>query len=785
MLSGIIRGMSLLEKYAHFLFRRKYWILSLTVFISIFFAWYAARVKIINALENMLPEHDPELVKFQQFNKDYDGDFILMIAIEADEIFTIPMLETIQSITNEFDKLPHVDQLYSLTNVEELTSENDELQFRKLIPEIPTNPEDLARLKEKITSDPLYTRYLVHPTKPICTFFLKLKHYDSIQKKQETRDLLVPAVKKILNKHQEKINFTYRLAGNLALEHELDLSSKKTQVYSSISIMIMMSVLLYLLFRHKSGILLLMVNIGLAALWTMGFIGLTGRSLNFITTILPSLILIVAVLDCIHLYAIYLCQDTTLPAQDRMKKTIQDVFLPCFFTSLTTMIGFGCLGFSDMEVTRNFGLFAAFGIFVAFVLTMGPYCILITMLTEKQKKITHTISPLLNKAVSCIVFFNRRYWKWTILFASVLTVFFALGFTRLVVEDRPVTHYPKGHPVREAFEFFDENFNGSTTIDFIVSGKPDSMKDPDNLRMIDHFIQTYSNTQNVSAPLSIIEYLKKANQALHNNDKKYYKIPEEKKVISQLFFLLEGDDAFNAMVLSDYSSLRIHSRIRALGSRVGRVVYNNVLAVIDSTIHAPLTAIGTGSNVVWMNMGEHITNSLIKSFTGSVCIVTLIMILLVRSIKWGLVSMIPNLVPIVFTFGLMGWLNITLNMVTLMIASIAIGIAVDDTIHLMVHLRRNMAKGHDMNESLELTFQEVGVAVISTSVILSLGFFTLYFSDFIPTKYFGLFTGLTVIFALLCDLILLPACLKLFQRWLVPKKRSHITSESNLLIVEI
>jgi uncharacterized protein len=766
--------MNFARKYTDFILKYKYVVFLTTLLFTGFFTYHAIQVDTINALENMLPEHDPALIEFKKFNEEYGGDFLVMVAIESKQIFSHKMLSTVSEITDEIQKLPHIEDIYSLTNIEDLTSEDGGLTFTPLIEKpIPQDIKKLEAIKTKVQGDPVFNRYLTHPEEPITVLYIRLKNNDDLLKKQGSRNFIIPAVTNILEKHKKQIDFQYYFAGNAPLEYELDLSSQQTQIYSTISIILMMSVILFFLFRHRTGILLLLVTIGIAALWTNGFVNVTGRNLNFVTTMLPSLILIVAVLDCIHIYAIFRKQDQSLAPKERMVYTIDQVLVPCLLTSFTTMIGFSCLMLSDMEVIRDFGMFATFGIFCALFLSLGPYCILLTLIPQRNTKNRHSISPKLTKAAAAIASYNHHNWKASLVIFAFFTFIVGLAVTTLVVEDRPITHYDEDHRIRKSYLFFDEKFSGSTTIDFVIKGPDGSLKNPENLKSIDAFIEEYSGTSDeVSAPLSAILYLKKANQILHDGKPEFYKIPDDQATIAQLFFLLESNDNFSSFINQDYTSMRIHSRIKALGSRVGRISHNRIKAVIPKHIKSPLTAVSTGANVVWMNMEHYITRALIRSFAATLFLVTLIMAVLLRSFKWGLISMIPNVIPVVFNFGLMGVTGATLNLVTLMIASIAIGIAVDDTIHMTVHVKRGIAKGLSMDEALRKTFDEVGIAVITTSVILSLGFFTLTLSNFNPARQFGFFTGVTVLFALLSDLFLLPALLKLFEKSLTKKKKT-------------
>ncbi|MCP5464419.1 MAG: MMPL family transporter [Deltaproteobacteria bacterium] len=385
-------------------------------------------------------------------------------------------------------------------------------------------------------------------------------------------------------------------------------------------------------------------------------------------------------------------------------------------------------------------------------------------LPDQEQSQSHRVHPALFKTTDKLIHWNQNHSNLILLFFLLLTLGFGLGLKDLHVETKPISYYKKGSAIRNAFEYFDANFRGSTTIDILLNGPAGAFKDPQNLKAVEKILNEYQKDDRVSPPLTAIDYLKRANQALHDGDLAFFKIPESQEEIAQVYLFLEGEEAFSDVLRDEYSELRLTSRIQALGSRVGSQIMMRLEKILNQNLPKGISFTVTGTNVVWANMENYIADSLTRSFVGTIILVTIMMMLVLKSWKWGLISMIPNLVPIVMVFGLMGWVGIPLNMITLMIASIAIGIAVDDTIHLTIHIRKKTTEGMGLDDAIVSAFHHIGLAVISTSVILALGFLTMVISSFIPTQQFGFYTALTVVFALLCDLLLLPAVLKLFQR---------------------
>lgn len=746
---------SIYKKYIEGLVRRKNWVLVLCILGTALFTFFAMNVKILNALGNMLPEKDPDLVRFLDFNETYGGDFILMVGLKADDVFSPKMLAINHKATTFLEGLSDLQSVTSLTNARTMEMQEDTLVFEKLIPTLPETATQASQVKTKVFNDALFEGYLYHPKKNVTAIYATFGGYTTLMEKKEARDRVIHQIKNYMRALRKEATFKYYFSGNAPLEYELDVSSQKTQIFSTFSISLMLALVLYLLFKHVRGVILVLGLIGLTVLWTTGFISMIGKNLNFVTTLLPSLILIVAVLDGIHIYAVFRKLPLDIDRKTRMAMTFKQTFVPCTLTTLTTAIGFGSLMISEMEVIRDFGLFAVFGIVIAFLLTMLLLPVVILMMKDpKPEKQEKRVSPLFAKMNQFFFHVYQRHTKVALVLCVMIFGAISWGCFSLVIEDKPVSHYDKSNTVRQGFDFFDENFVGSTTVDIVITGPEGFLKDPKFLKQVDDFQSAYDKVDTVDYPLSILNSLKRAYQELAGLSQPT--LPDTSGMIAQLLLLLESEDGFERFVKNDLSELRINTRVPALGSRVGHEMLQNLYKTLDETVAPPLEGHAVGSNVVWMNMGDYISRSFIESFTLTAILITIVMIVLLRSVKWGLMSMIPNLLPIAATFGLMGWMGVPLNLVTLMIASIGIGVAVDDTIHMITHIRRALENGSDLDDALQITFDKVGIPVITTSFVLTFGFLTLLFSDFKPAQYFGFFTAFTVFAALLCDLVLLP-----------------------------
>lgn len=767
--------MALWRAYIKILEKKWAWLIFVsTLLLSVFFVHHALKTETINALENLLPEHDPDLVRYQNFIKDYGGDFLAIVVLEntgaEESILTPKNLNFLDKLTQHAEEIDGVLNVRSLANARDFFNEDGNLEIKKFYQnEQITKPGYIEEIKQDILANPIIQQYLVAKNQNALAVFIQLDANVSLIEQQVLRDRLISKIKIFISEQiaQNKLTLKPRYAGRVGIEYELDKSTKDNQLYTSIIIGVVIAICFWFIFKSFTGLLLTMGTIGLTYFWTMGIIHITGKPLNFMTAFLPPLILIVAVLDCIHVFAIFRAQESTRNLRERLEKTLHLVLKPCLLTSFTTAIGFGSLTLSDMQAVRHFGLFATFGIFVALYLGVVflPAALALFWREKPHKKNLHPILTNLNEK---LIHFQSRRKPWRVVLTfGLVTLGFLYAFQKIYIETKPIAYYDEDHQVPQDFLFIDKAFGGSTTMDLVITGEDQAFLDPQNLKVIDHLKELSKDIRGTSEPLSIINYLKRLRMKLNNDDPKFHALPTDKKELRELFFLLENEEGVEDYIDTfNFAKARVTFRTEALGSLQGKILLDEFYKILKENIHPPLKAQVVGSNVVWMNMESYVVASLIKSFGLTIFLVTLILCFLLRSVKWGLISMIPNLFPIITTFGLMGWLDFPLNMITLMIASIGISIAVDDTIHLMVHIRRHYHKGQSMNEAIKVSLGQVGLAIMTTSFLLACGFWSITIDEFVPTRHFGFLTGVTILIALIGDLILLPAVLRLFKKWL-------------------
>jgi predicted RND superfamily exporter protein len=431
---------------------------------------------------------------------------------------------------------------------------------------------------------------------------------------------------------------------------------------------------------------------------------------------------------------------------------------PCLFTTLSTGAGFLSFLSSEIPIVRLTGLFAAVGIGLAFVLTVLVLPAALSFLRAPRVTAGRQAQGVLVRTLKRLGPWTARHPR-AILACSVVTVGIGLlGITQLSTETTNLLLLKDGHPLRASYDFIERNLTGLSNLEVIVEGERDALRTPALLEKLDRLSAKIAQEPGLTKTISLVDYVKEINRALHGDDPEYYKIPDTARAVAQSLLLYEfaGGDELRDYVSGDYSAGRLTALFRTMSSRESAALQARVL---DYARQLELPIKVTGTIALLEAMEQKVTISQVRSLGIALLLIAGLMALLLRSWRLGLLSLVPNALPILLMFAVMGFAGIPLDAATSIVAGLALGIAVDDTIHYLTRFRRELRQAKSYREALIRTTRTVGRAIVFTSVILFAGFSVLLLGTFKGTIYFGLLIGLAMAFALVGDLVLLPALL--------------------------
>lgn len=566
---------------------------------------------------------------------------------------------------------------------------------------------------------------------------------------------------------------------------------------------VMIILLLYTLFGTGAAVLWPVVAIASSCVWVFGAMAWLNYPMTQLISLTVMLVLAVGIADCVHVMSEYLLfKREGLDHAGALRKSFEKTGVPILLTTITTMAGMLAIAFGGVGQFVTFGVSSALGVFAAFVFTVVVLPVLLEFWHPHpvdrvaQPRLIRRILSAPFRAIGTVAratglawllsaawlqplldripeFSHRFRYPIVIVFVGLFALC-GYGATKVTIDSNLVELFKKDTPIRSAYEIVDEHMAGTGAMEIMLDfKKPDAFADHRVLQAVDamqaELMDLYG--QYVVRTASIADLVKTTNQTMNDDDKEFFRIPDDSMAVSQLLFLFNSSNPEDrrAVVSDDYSRSHVTVQLRNAGSNEYGIFFEGIEDIIGEHFEElradyPEYEISlTGSFALMMRMADVISESQARSLSLAVVIISGILIVTLGSVQGGLLAIVPNMLPAVLAFGLMGLLGIPLDTDTLMIAPLIIGIAVDDTIHFVTHYRMALGRGRSATEALIQTIKEVGQAVTFTTLVLGVAFGMLAFSNYLGIAKVGIFGSLAIFVALLCDLLFLPALIYIFQ----------------------
>lgn len=741
--------------------------------LALFSAFFYGRIPRDPSVESMVLEDDPDLAAYRHFKEIFGSDEFFLAAVEGPDIFEAQFMEDLESLRAEMERIPHIREALAFTNVLTLRGTEDALVVEPLAPRIPRTEAERTALRERALAEKDFVGSLYTADGRVATIAARLETLAPADDTTQTRIELTRTVRALLAKAPYN-RYRWYLAGVPVLKCDLaETQRKETRKFELINTALLI-LCLYVIFRTASGVAVTLGVVGASILVLMAAHYFSGIPLSMVSTILTPLMLIYGVSSCVHLQVHYALQYAEKKDQRRaLVAAFSIALLPCFFNAATTAAGFASNMISPIRPIRDFGLFASCGVLLSFVISFaaGP-AILSWLPPPGQAAAKVNESGLRVRAIEGILALIRRRTRSILAVNVLLLLVAAWGISRIRVETKMLEYFRPDSPIRSSYEFIEDRLTGISSLEILVdAGREEGLQEPEVFRAMERLCdELRAEEPSVSTVLSLGNFYRRLKSALEGDAPGSASLPATREEAAQLLLLysMSGAEAsFYNFASSDYRVGRISVRLRHISSTELQKVVDRVRSRA-ARIFGPLEEKGirasvTGGAVLYANMNRSLLAGQLMSFGLSLGIITFLMILMAGEVGLGLISLIPNLLPIFWTMGLMGFLGYPLDSTTAMIAPIALGMAVDSTIHFLSRFRREYKKTQDHQKAMEQTLYLIGRAMIGTSLPLAAGFFVLTISVFRPVYAFGLLSGTVVILAMLLDLILTPICFLLYR----------------------
>ncbi|MFC1831564.1 RND family transporter [Thermodesulfobacteriota bacterium] len=777
--------------------------------------WQLQHLKFDTSNEGFLHEDDPYLKTYNQFREEFGRDDFLVLAVYSEELFSSEALDKLRALHEDLlGSVPFLEDITSLINVRDVRGEDDTLLVDELLLQTPTTPGESAELRERVLGNPLYINNLVSENGKYTAILLQSQVYggdpdgdlfsgfDEPSEEDESgdspeqrylsdleNDLFVEAVHEVVARHQDP-SFLISAAGPPVNLHAIKYYMQQDAFTFMKLALLVIGSCLFLMFRRASGVILPLMLVGLSLVSTVGLMTMLGVSFKLPTTMLPSFILTVGVGASIHVLS--LTYQNIRHGKDRHAAIVSAYGhsgLALMMTSLTTSAGLASFSMAKVAPIADLGIFSAIGVGISLIYTFTFLPATLSLLPLKPMVPEKPIRPgLMDRFLRAVAAFSIRRYRLVLAFAAVVVLLGLAGVSRVLFSHDGLEWLPEELGVRQATQVLDRELKGTVVLEMVLdTGRENGLYDRaillDIERLMAELVDDYADHEvPIGKALAITTLLKEIHQALHGNDPAFYKIPDNEKLIPQEFLLFTntGSDDIDNLTDSQYRYARITLKVPWQDALLYIPFIRDVTERFSDTFTKrrleggdPMQVTATGIMSLFGRIIHAAMYSAAQSYAIALVVITLMMILLIGNLKLGLISMIPNLAPIITVLGLMGWLAINLDMFTMLIGSIVIGLAVDDTIHFMYNFKRYYMQTGDLHEAVENTLLTAGRAMLTTSVVLSIGFFIFMFAAMNNLFYFGLLAGSAVLLALGADLLLAPALMTL----VIHKKDKRQVSE--------
>ena len=712
---------------------------------------------------------NPQLLAFDAIQNTYSkSDNVLFVIQPADgQVFTINVLQAISELTEKAWQIPYSSRVDSITNFQHTVAEEDDLIVSSLIEDAASlTKDDLARVKRIAINEPLLVNRLISKTGHVSgvNVTIQLPGKDSLESLDVANKAREIAVEIESQYPDIKLHITgVVMMGNAFTEASMNDNASLVPIMYGLVIVVLLMCL-----RSFSATFTVVFLIILVTIASMGAMGWMGLFLTPTSATAPIIILTLIVADCVHLLVTMLHHMRL--GEDKKQAICESLrvnFQPVFLTSVTTAIGFLSMNFSDSPPFRDLGNVVAIGAILALLLSLTLLPALLSVVPVKVGAQSNNGNDQL--LISYLAKFVARQYKWLLVLNMSIAIVFVSFLPLNQLNDEFVKYFDKTIDFRKATDFLNENMGGIYSIEYsIETGQEGAVNSPVFLQKIDQFSIWLKQQPEVIHVNTISDTYKRLNKSMHGDDIAWYKLPAQRDLAAQYLLMYEMSLPYgldlNDQINLDKSGVRLVVTLQSLSS-------NEVLALesrFDDWLIKNIPEVkfaSASTDLMFANIGKRNIVRMIEGTVMALVLISMILMFAFKSIRLGLISLIPNLVPAGVAFGIWGVANGNIGLALSVVTGITLGIVVDDTVHFMSKYQRaRVEKGFNRQQAVNYAFSTVGTALWITSAVLVCGFMVLSFSHFNMNAEMGLMTAMTIAIALFLDLLFLPPLLMVLDK---------------------
>ena len=745
----------------------------------------AAGVRQDNSMEAYFNEADTSYAAYKSYVDEFSSDEVAYLLYAAPDhehgIFNLEVMQRIQQLSEQIEEeMPFVRKVISLPNVEFIQASGDDTVIEDLLENFPDSQEALLEKRALALSKPLYVGTLISKDAEYGAIAIEMERtstdpLEELRLDPEAGDAMSNLYPQVSNTALEDIlarpeyaGIQFWASGDVPMNAEYnEVIEAELGILTGSTFLLVMIVALFFIRSRWLAVAAPLGIVLLSLVLTVALIHWLGWRINLMFLMVPPLLCAVGVAQALHVLVARQHQlDNGASPREAIREAILKVGTPCLLAALTTAIGFLGMSVSSLRAVHELAFYSAFGVMCAFFLSMS---LLISLSAGSKEKAVANRAPQRSRMhglLEGVIHTNLQHPKKVLGVFALLLVVAAIGLSWLRVDFNFLEEFKPDNEWRQKTEKINDVMGGLLSVVYLFdTNQADGIRNPELLKHIEKLQGIAEASPVVQDSLSIVDIVKELNQAFHGGDEAHYRLPETREAMAQLLLVYElsGGEEMNDLLNLDKSKTVLQIRLQLVGASRVREFLNEMEATIgDASVEGVKTEI-SGIGLLWVRMADYITSTQLKGYLAVLTAIAIAMALVFGSLKIALLGMVPNLFPIVLALGGMGWAGWNLDYFRLMLATIAIGIAVDDTIHVMAQLRRDFAHTGNYAEAVRRTLHAVGPAITGTTVILTAAFLSYLMSSMAVLASFGVLLAGTIIVALIADLFLLPVLVLMFK----------------------
>ncbi|EHK0749942.1 MMPL family transporter [Vibrio parahaemolyticus] len=690
----------------------------------------------------------------------------IVIAPEDGDIFTPQTLSLIQKITVDAWQVPYSSRVDSIANYQHTEAFDDDLLVEDLLySEYELTPERISKVKSIALSEPVLKRALVSEKGDVTVVNITVQ-LPEMDKTAEVEEV-VSSINAMIDRYQRAYpDVTFHKAGIIAMNHAFMTAAQDDSSTLVPTMLVVILVFLTIMLRSILSVIATLIVIIGSVMATMGISGWAGMFLSTATVNVPTLIMTLAVADCVHVIAtMRQSMKNGFTKVQSIERSIALNFVPILITSVTTAIGFLMMNMSDSPVLRDFGNLSALGVMVACFLSVTLLPALLKLLPIHVKMETSQDQKHVMDRLGDFVVSQRR----ALLPLSVVVIVVCASLIPLnKVNDESVEYFGQRNEFRQAADFMEERISGMTNISIAIkTNESQGIAAPDFLNTIGEFSSWLRDQPETDHVATLADVYKRLNKNMHGDDEAYYSLPQERELAAQYLLLYEMSLPYgldlNNQINVDKSSIKMVLTVANLGSVELVDLENRIYQWFAE--HAPqYQVVASSPSLMFAHIGETNMASMLSTLPITLVLISALLIFALRSVRLGLISLMPNIAPAVIGFGLWALISGEINLGLSVVVTLTLGIVVDDAVHFLSKYQRARREGQTAEQAVRYAFHTVGRALWITTVVLVAGFSVLAMSSFRLNADMGQLSAIVIFIALVVDFLFLPTLLMLFDK---------------------